>query len=174
MHNYQELRQSLTKPRTILGLGLGMYWLLIVFASMSAHPYTPLGEVEMMKRFGGQGEGPALCALWVGSTAYCQDFHCNTGCTEADYNSPCEYDNGTEAWYYTGYYPEVCNTISGGQYCTVTGINTDVWCNKKYKCYCQPVNNLPQCVGAPTVTITTCIAIDVGDSVPCPYTACPP
>lgn len=164
----QQLRKSLASIRNLLGLVLGMTWVLILVASHSVHPDTPLGDMELMKRFGGQSEGSAWCR---NALEDCYDLACPT-CTKAQVNGYCKNSSGVETVMSVSYYPEKCNTASGGQYCSITGLYTDVLCEQVSDCSCRDYNDGkgPHCVSF--LSSSTCTEMDVGDDPPCPYTAC--
>ncbi len=157
------LLQPLLSRRNLLGLGLGVYWLILFVVSFRANSESVLGDREMMKLVGGQSGG-AYCQ----QRTLCKDRSCQE-CTAAQLNGPCM-DQQKPFIGQTGYYTETCLTNGNLETCQVTGQNTSAQCVDYFPCNCRPdENNDPKCFPG-LVNNSQCTTIDAG--VTCTYTPC--
>jgi hypothetical protein len=146
--------------RNLLGMVFGVYWAIVLVVNFHAHAGKELGNMEMMKRLGGQS-GYGYCT----QRTFCKDLSC-LGCTEAQLNGPCTNPPTGQI----GYYTETCATDGDLETCLVTRENVQALCIQYYPCNCRAGSNgLPYCQPG-AVNNKQCVSIDPGQT--CTYTPC--
>jgi hypothetical protein len=156
MYLNMHLLRSLMKRRGLLGMGLGVYWAIVLAASFRTHGGNELGDREMMKCVGGQSPNNGTCT----QRGICSNQSC-TLCPTV--GKPCS-DNEQ-----VGFTAQAC--VKGGGYatCNTTGANIRMLCNNFFGCDCT----MQGCVPQTTVKSQQCISDDVGNPA-CIFTAAPP
>lgn len=128
MRSNMHLLDSLMSRSNLFGVGLGVYWAIVLAVTFRIQLDKDLGDIEMMKRIGGQTwnwtcNTPSTC---TGGPVNCdQTFPCT------QLNEPC---NDQTTWYS----PQDCNTYqAGNSLCGPDTSDTCVICYKALLCTCQ-------------------------------------
>jgi hypothetical protein len=151
-----QLLHALENRNRLLGMGLSLYWGIVLVANFHGRPDNDLGDVEMMKCVGGQS-GPYWCNSNVNGcgTSYC------VSCPLSKIGSTCSTST------YKSYTPELCSNVSGNEYCDGS---VSAACQDVYICDCKPFDKKGGiCNEQNTVSKTTCLTTGIG----CNYTPCP-
>ena len=150
------LLRSLRNQRNLFGIGLGVYWAILLVISFRAHAGNELGNMEMMKKVGGQSS-PSWCNP---NLSNCATQACPLACPAGRAGLPCNTPTGA----YSDN-PDLCSTASGNEYCT-GGDNVQAACQDIYACTCDDAQ---LCNKAKTKTSTNCTTT----SSNCSYEPCP-
>lgn len=155
MYLNMDLLRSLMNRRGLLGMGLGVYWAIVLAASFRAHGGNELGDREMMKIVGGQT---------LNGTCIQRGICKNQTCTICPIVGQLCSDNSQ-----VGQIAEACNNGGSPLTCT-TGNQTRMLCNNFYQCDCT----MTGCVARSVLFTQQCITDDVGKPPSCAYRAAPP
>lgn len=167
MYLNMHLLRSHMNRRNLFGMGIGVYWTIVLVVSFRVQAGNQLDDMEMMKRVGGQSNNGAYCVQRID----CKSLSCPS-CTDLQVNGPCYGSPNIKAVGQTGYYTETCARDGNLETCAVTGINTKARCIDYYSCNCRKAIDGNYYCYPGAVYDTNCANIDVGQT--CSYTVCPP
>lgn len=170
MYLNTHLLRSLVNRRNLFGMGIGVYWAIVLVGSFRVHAGNELGDMEMMKRVGGQSSY-GLCTIYNSVDSDCYTPKPCPSCTLGQLNGPCTDDEGNNATNKNPEYPQECAAFGNGPYCS-PGNTQDVLCYNWDYCQCELQGEEPECTTDDSQVF--CINLDVGTNLPCPFTLCPP